>query len=443
MSFAVTAALGAIELDGKSTLVAHPLLEVGEDGRITSVGVHVAGQSPPHLFDLGNQLLLPGFVNAHSHAFQRTIRGTTGRRDARDPSSFWSWRTAMYDAANLLDEDRFEEITRACFSEMLASGITCVGEFHYLHHRRDGTAHDDPNELSHRVIAAARAVGIRLVLLEVYYARAGAGAGPLPEQRRFCDADLGTFLERVDRLRETIALADDGLVSLGVAPHSVRAVARADIARIARFADDRGLPIHAHVSEQARENQESRAEHGCSPTALLADAGCLARPGAFTAVHAIHLDDHDHELLAGQCVCACPTTEADLGDGIVPARRHLDAGATLCLGSDSNAIIDLVQEARLLEMHERLARASRLCLVDDAGSVASTLLAAATRGGANSLGRPMLGRLAPASPFDAVSFDLDHPTLREVDPAWALDAVLLAGTAAPVSQVWVDGRRLR
>jgi formimidoylglutamate deiminase len=344
----------------------------------------------------------------------------------------------MYATANTLEPAAVYAQTRACFAEMLARGITCVGEFHYLHHQIDGRPYADPNELSQQVIQAASDVGLRLCLLEVYYSRAGVGHdGPLPEQRRFCDGSTDAYLDRIERLR---SLRSPWL-SLGVAPHSIRAVRADELARLAAHANEHALPIHAHVSEQVLENQQCEAEHGRSPLHVFADAGCLARAHAFTAVHAIHVGAPELELLRGQQVCACPTTEADLGDGVVPAADWLAHGATLSLGSDSNAMIDLVVEGRLLEMHERLQRRARLCLRDEQGSVAPVLLAAATTGGARALARPELGRLAVGSPFDAVAVDLEHRSLRDVSDEFVLDALWLAGSSEPITQVWVGGRR--
>jgi formimidoylglutamate deiminase len=437
---AVSASLGWLEIEGVARLVEHPFVVVdASTGTIESV--HAGTPDPEHrphrIHDLGRALLLPGFVNAHSHAFQRGIRGVTQRRSSTDPSSFWSWRQAMYAAANALDPAGVHEQTRACFAEMLARGITCVGEFHYLHHDPEGRPYADPNELSKQIIRAADEVGIRLVLLEVYYARAGVDqGGPLPEQRRFCDGSVDAYLERLDDLRSA-----HPELRLGITPHSVRAVRAAELGLLAAYADTHELPIHSHVSEQPLENQQCHAEHGRTPTQVFADAGCLARPHAFTAVHAIHVSAGDRALLADQQVCACPSTEADLGDGIVPAREFLAGGTTLALGSDSNAVIDLVQEARLLEMHERLRDQARLILRDDEGRVAPNLLAAATTGGARSLDWPELGRLAVGSPFDAAVIDLDHRMLAGVPTDSVLDALMLAGTADPVSQVWVGGKR--
>ncbi len=450
--FLVTASQALLEIQGGLQRLEFPYLHVDSEGTILAIHAEDPRTDPTleHLavHNLGNQLLLPGFINAHSHAFQRKIRGLTGRRGHGDPSSFWSWRQAMYSSANALDPEGVQAASRSCFSEMLAAGITCVGEFHYLHHLPDGQNYADPNELSRRVLAAADEVGIRLALLEVYYARAGEGRDPLPEQRRFCDRSLDHYFARVDDLSADLgnnfgaeSRSKAPMRTLGLAPHSVRAVGRKDLHEIARYADAAGLVVHAHVSEQRQENEQCAAEYGMTPTQVFAEAGCLQRPGKFTAVHAIHVDAKDHQLLANQNVCACPTTEADLGDGIVPASRYLSAGTTLSLGSDSNSVIDLIQEARHLEMNERLANQARLRLAGDDGQVVPTLVDAATRGGAAALGRPELGRLAIGCPFDAVVIDLRHRSLEDVPAKFALDALFLAGSSAPVAQVWIGGQR--
>lgn len=427
--------VSAAVLDG--ALLSEPTIEVDAQGIITAIyGDAAAAPAELPRYDLGRRLLLPGLVNAHSHAFQRTIRGATHRRRAGDPSDFWSWREAMYGAAQGFDPEGLYRATKACYSEMLAAGITCVGEFHYLHHQVDGAPYDDPNELSRQIIRAASEVGVRLVLLEVFYRRAGAGKAPLPEQRRFCDRSVDAYLRRVDDLRSA------GVV-VGLAPHSIRAVAVDELRELADYARAHDLVVHAHVSEQPRENEECVAEHGKTPTAAFADAGCLDRPRRFTAVHAVHVDVGDRGLLGTQHVCACPTTEADLGDGIVPAIDHRRAGATIALGSDSNAVIDLIQEARFLEMNERLRTGARICLAEGRGGLGIDLLGAATEGGASSLGQPGLGRLACGRPFDAFTVDLDHRLLADVEHAHLVDALMLAGSAAPVDQVFVGGTRRR
>jgi formimidoylglutamate deiminase len=433
----------------EASLIRRPRIVVGDDGRIESI--HVSDARPEHtepsslVVDLGRSLILPGLVNAHSHAFQRGLRGATHHGRPGDDESFWSWRDGMYALANSLDPDGVYDLTRACFAEMLASGITCVGEFHYLHHQPDGRPYADENELSRAVIAAAESVGIRLTLLEVFYARSGGDESgdraARAEQARFCDADVHRYLARVAALSSATAGSD---VRIGVAPHSVRAVGAPAIRAIAAFANEHQLPIHAHVSEQPRENEECRREHGRSPVEVFADNGALDRAGAFTAVHAIHVSDDDRAHLSGHTVCACPSTEADLGDGIVPATEHLRAGVALALGSDSNALIDLVREAGALEMNERLRTGRRVCLAQThAGNtrVTGPLVQAMTRAGAHSLGRPELGELAAGAPFDAAVFDRTHPTISDVAEDFQLDALLLAGSAAACQQVWVDGAR--
>ncbi len=413
--------------------LADPYVEVDGAGIIVRTA---SGDAPPVVVDLGPSLLLPGMVSAHSHAFQRTIRGRTQRRGATDPSSFWSWRQAMYQAAATLDADAFEAATFACYREMLRAGITWVGEFHYVHHQPGGAPYPDPNELSWRVVRAAERAGIRLTLLEVYYARGGPDRALEPAQRRFHDASVGAYLDRVEALRAAG-------VHVGLAPHSVRAVPAPDLAALAEHAARFNLPLHIHLSEQPAENEACQAEHGCSPAELLARVGALARPRGLTAVHAVHLTEHDRALLAEQIVCACPTTEADLGDGIVAASELAAAGTALCLGSDSNSIIDLIQEARLLEMHERLRTGRRLCLGGPERPPALAALDAATAHGALALGASHGGaRLAVGEPFDACVIDLTHPTLADVAPEHALDAALLAGTAAAVRATFVGGSRV-
>ncbi len=405
-------------------------IDVDEAGVVVGFGDSDDPGEAPLRRSFGDALLLPGFVNAHSHAFQRGMRGQTHRR-TRDDDSFWSWRTAMYAAATTLQPEDLYTITKAAFAEMVRAGITRVGEFHYLHHQPDGTPYDDPNELSWAVVRAARDVGIRLTLLEVFYARAGAGHDPAPQQRRFCDGSVDAYLERVDTLRSAG-------VDVGVTPHSVRAVGAEDLRALVTYAHANELVLHTHLSEQPRENEECLAEHGTSPAGVFESVGALDHPRRFTAVHATHLDDADFSRLRDQTVCACPTTEADLGDGILDARRLLGQGTTLALGSDSNAVIDLIQEARLLEMDDRLASGARCRLNDAKGELGPVLAHAATRGGALALGSSD-GVLQPGSPFDAVVVDLAHPFFDHVPPRHALDALLTAGTSGVLRQVVIGG----
>jgi formimidoylglutamate deiminase len=432
---AYVAAFGVID----GAWVERPVVVVDGDGMVVATRVGDPADAREHgvlVHDLGRAVLVPGMVNAHSHAFQRGIRGMTHQRGPEQRSTFWTWREAMYTLAGALEPEVLHALSRRAFSEMLGAGITCVGEFHYVHHQPTGEPYQDPNELSRAVCDAAYDAGIRLVLLEAYYARSGPGEGPAPEQRRFCDASVDVFLARVDGLRR------EG-VELAIAPHSVRAVGKAELGELADYAARHDLPLHAHVSEQPEENRICRAEHGLSPTGVLAEAGALDRPARFVAVHAIHLEPGDIDLLARQIVCACPTTEADLGDGIVAASELRARGVTLALGTDSNAVIDLVQEARLLEMNERLRTTTRICLCDDSGRVWPVVLEAATTGGATALGcADRLGTIGVGRPFDACVVDLGHPTLADLGPDACMDAWLLSGTRAPLSHVFVGGTRV-
>jgi formimidoylglutamate deiminase len=432
---AYTAAAGVVEGDW----VEKPIVEVDRDGAVLAVrsgNIEPGGDSPPIVHDLGRALLLPGMVNAHSHGFQRRLRGAIQTRSVDGPSAFWTWRDVMYAAAALLDPEQIYAASRIAYAEMLAAGITCVGEFHYLHHQDDGRPYDDPNELSRAIIRAAADVGIRLVLLEAFYARSGPGRAPTDHQRRFCDGSVDAYLRRVEQLRS------EG-VSVGIAPHSVRAVSFDELRTLAAYAHAHHLPLHAHVSEQPGENEACRDEYGLTPTQVLAEAGALARARGFTAVHAIHLEEADRQLLSEQIVCACPSTAADLGDGILAASELYAKGTQLSLGSDTNAVIDLVQEARLLEANERLRTRSRLRLCDAAGRVWPVLLDAATSGGASALGgSKRWGALAVGRPFDACVVDLDHSTLSGLEPHAVMDALLLSGTAAPVERVFVGGERV-
>jgi len=392
---------------------------------------------------LPGRALVPGFVNAHSHAFQRLIRGRTQWRPAAEPEAdFWSWREAMYGAALSLSPDDVYHASRFCFLEMLRAGFTSVGEFHYLHRDPAGEAYADPNELALRVIAAAEDVGIRIVLLNTCYAAGGIGRPLEPAQRRFATPDLDAFLA------ETAALADryrgNPLVTVGVAPHSVRAVPRAWLALLRRWAAERGAAFHIHVAEQPAEVEACRAAYGLRPVELLAEEGVVDE--GFTAIHATHLAPDEVAVLgdAAATVCACPTTERDLGDGFLPGAELLAAGARVALGSDSHTVIDPFEEMRLVEYHERLRRLRRVVLAvpgeDGRLEVASLLLELAAENGARAL-RIDAGRLAPGALADIVAIDLEHPALA----GWSDDslAALLAlcAPAAVVSDVWVGGVR--
>ncbi|MFT3840506.1 MAG: formimidoylglutamate deiminase [Myxococcaceae bacterium] len=406
-------------------------LAVSDDGKVLAA-------PPPGAttVKLPGRLLLPGLINAHSHAFQRVLRGRTHFvATGREADDFWSWRELMYRAASTLDPDGVYVASRQAFVEMALAGITTVGEFHYLHNQPNGTPYPDVHELARQVIRAARDAGLRIALLRVAYARAGFNVAPNPRQARFIEPDAATFLSRADELA---AKNSDPLVTVGLAPHSVRAVPKAWLTAIAAGSNNR--VIHAHVAEQPAEITACLAEHNLRPVQLLASTGILGK--RTTGVHAIHLDAADIDALArsGTNVCACPSTERDLGDGVIPADQLLRAGVSLSLGSDSQAVIDLLDDARQLEGHLRLVRLKRAVLDPGTGATDGTakrLLDCATVGGARSLGLDT-GTLAPGTPADFCTVALNTPALAGVPE----DALLAAAVFAQskISDVCVQGK---
>ncbi|MEV6770043.1 formimidoylglutamate deiminase [Nocardia sp. NPDC051030] len=380
------------------------------DGIITAVDV---GQNPSGTVLSG--LVLPGFANGHSHAFHRALRGRTHT----DRGSFWTWRERMYALAERLEPDSYYRLARAVYAEMVLAGYTSVAEFHYLHHPGRGQRYADPNEFSHALVAAAADAGIRLTLLDVAYLAGGFGRPTSGVQQRFDDGDADAWARRVESFSPV-----GELVTVGAAIHSVRAVPVEQLPAIVHAAT--GRPLHVHLSEQPRENEECLAVHGCTPTQLLASVGALT-PNT-VAVHATHLTAEDIKALAESWVCLCPSTEADLGDGIGPARRLADAGVRLSLGSDGHSIIDPWFELRALELHERLASGQR-------GRFESTeLLTAATAHAAS--GWSTVGAIAPGHAADLVCVDTDSPRTAGADAT----GILYAATASDVTDVMVAGR---
>ena len=389
-----------IELDGDRLAAVTPGAEPPEDGE------RLAG------------LTLPGLANAHSHAFQRALRGRT----QAGTGTFWTWREQMYELAERLDPDSCFAISRAAFGEMALAGITCVGEFHYVHHAPGGIPYEDPNAMGRAVIAAAGEAGIRITLLDACYLHGGI--------ERFRDPDPISWAARVD------ALHGSETVRIGAAIHSMRAVDPEAARAVAEWAAEQpgGAPLHAHVSEQPAENEECLAAHGRTPAALLADAGALS--AQFTAVHATHLTAEDVRLLggaAGTC-CLCPTTERDLADGIGPARALRDAGARLAVGTDSQAVIDVFEEARAVELDERLASGVR------GQHDAAGLLRAATADGCAAVGWPEAGRIEAGALADLATVSLDSVRLAGTDPAHAVESAVYAASAGDVRDVMVGGR---
>lgn len=411
-------------------------LEV-ENDRIVAVGPRREGDT-----DLGQCAIVPGLVNAHSHAFQRAIRGRTEWIDPDRPEDdFWSWRERMYGAALTYSPEDIHDVAQWAFLEMALSGITTVGEFHYVHHQPDGRSYEDPNELAQRVIAAARAVGLRIVLLRVAYQRAGHDSPASTRQRRFVDASVEGYLERADALRSAVAKWDNVLV--GIAPHSIRAVDRTWLTELGEAARAWDVPLHIHACEQRREIQESVAEYGKPPLEVFEDLGILDE--RLTLVHATHLTDDELELAAERrpTVCACPTTERNLGDGFLPAYDLLRRSVPVCLGSDSHTNIDLWEDARLVEYHERLRMERRnvLATTTDDGRTASALLPMLAESGARSL-RVNAGVLEAGRLADFVTLDLNHPTLVGADRESLAADVCLSMTPDAVKDVYVAGRRI-
>ncbi|MDG4829207.1 formimidoylglutamate deiminase [Solwaraspora sp. WMMD1047] len=428
---------------GAAEPVADLLIEV-VDGRFGAVTVGVS-PPPPDAVRLPG-LTLPGLANTHSHAFHRALRGRT----QGGPGDFWSWRDRMYAVADRLDPDSYLALARATYAEMALAGITCVGEFHYLHHAPGGTRYADPNAMGVALIEAAAQAGIRLTLLDTAYLTATVDGRPLTgPQLRFGDGDAAgwanraTALDRATTLHPAMALDPAAAPGRGTAPgwaagrvrrgaaiHSVRAVPADQLAEVAGWAAERSAPLHLHLSEQPAENDACLAYHGKTPTALLAGAGVLGP--ATTAVHGTHLTGADLAALGrtGTGVCLCPTTERELADGIGPARALADAGSPLSLGTDSHAIIDMFEEARAVESHERLRTTRRGHFRPD------ELLRTATAAGHAALGWPDAGAIRPGDRADLVTIALDSARTAGVPPAGAL----FAATAADVTHVLVDGR---
>jgi formimidoylglutamate deiminase len=404
-------------------------IAVGADGRIESVGPAIPAVSGA-IHRLEGTALLPGFVNAHSHAFQRGLRGS-GERFSSGAGSFWSWREAMYALAASLDGNALSRVCRQAFAEMRDAGITTVGEFHYLHHDRDGDfAFDDV------VLEAASEIGIRIVLLQAYYSAAGIGKALEPGQRRFATLDLREYWRQTDHLAGRL---DGATQSLGVVAHSVRAVSLAETKALHAEAARRGLPFHMHVEEQRREIVDCVAAYGRTPMRLLCDE--LVAGGNFTAVHCTHTSPRDMAafLDRGGRVCVCPLTEANLGDGIPDLSAPHSVGGRLSLGTDSNARISVIEEMRWLEYGQRLRGELRGALADARGEVAATTLDAATSGGAAALGVGA-GRIAPGEWADFAAVDLTVPSLSGVPVPGLLDAIVFGAGNRVVAGTFVGGK---
>jgi formimidoylglutamate deiminase len=447
--------------EGGAVAAVLPLGDATSDEDVAR-GVAAAGDTQPgqvRVRRLGGRALLPGMVNAHSHAFQRVIRGRTEHRSAAARDSFWTWREMMYAAAERLTPEGIYDASRMAFLEMAACGITTVGEFHYLHRAADGSKYDDPNLLAKEVVRAARDAGLRIALLRVAYARAGFHQPPHGRQLRFVEADPQDYVANTESLAADLARDAGSEASaapaawVGVAPHSVRAVGVEHLRAARDLAAARGLPLHMHVAEQPAEVEACLAETGRTPLEFLAAEGLVT--AGLTAVHAVHITPAEVELLAraGATVCACPTTERNLGDGVVPADALTDAGASIALGTDSHAQIDLLEDARELEYHLRLVRLARNVLAPappaagtpetrapERSALAARLFACATTSGARSVGLRNGGSLAAGAPADFFTVDLTDPTIAGAGDEDLLAAIVFSLTRAAVRDVVVGGR---
>ncbi len=405
---------------GGTSATANVLVEVvGEHIVSTSAGV----LCPPDAVSLPG-LTLPGLANAHSHAFHRALRSRT----QAGTGSFWTWREQMYALAAKLNPDSYFALTRAVFGEMVMAGITSVGEFHYLHHGARGVPYADANAMGHALTGAASEAGIRITLLDTCYLSGGFGAELSVTQQRFADGSADSWAHRVSDL------TNSANTRIGAAIHSVRAVDPQSIETVAAWASAGNAPLHAHVSEQPAENEQCLAAYGKTPMQVLADHGALS--DWFSAVHATHPSAADIALLAQHhcTVCMCPTTERDLADGIGPTRAFRDAGIAIALGSDSHAVIDVLEEARAVEMGERVLSRER-----GTHDVVS-LLTMATASGHLSLGWPDAGRIAAGSLADLVTVDLNSLRTAGVDALSALSAAVFSCTASDVRHVVIGGK---
>jgi formiminoglutamate deiminase len=439
---------------GPNAPLADGVLIEARGDRITAVVPGTAAALiPPGTVRLPG-LTLPGLANAHSHAFHRALRGGaagsaaggggagggrgTGAGGLAAGDTFWTWRDRMYAVAGRLDPGTYFALARAVYAEMALAGITCVGEFHYLHHGPGGKRYQDPNEMGRVLITAAAAAGLRITLLDACYLAGGflPGGEPLPltgVQLRFGDGSAAAWAERVSGFtRDSLGMVAPH-ARLGAAIHSVRAVSPDQVPDVMAWSHAHGAPVHAHLSEQPLENAECRAAFGGTPAEVLYGAGALGPRS--TMVHATHLTAHDIDLLGGSrsTVCMCPVTEADLADGVGPAPALAAAGSPLSLGSDGHSVIDLVEEARWLELSQRLVSRQRghFTPADQA--------AAATANGHACLGWPDAGEIVPGAYADLVTVPLDSPRLAGGATADPLAALFAAGTAADIRHVVASG----
>ena len=412
-------------------------LLVGDDGRIEKV-LGSSEETEHQVTHFHGKAILPGFVNAHSHTFQRLIRGRTETRGVGG-DDFWSWREPMYQAALSVDADGVYHVARMTFLEMVMAGTTTVGEFHYLHRDQDGRAYDDPNLLAKKIIAAAESVGLRIALLRVAYARAGFELPPHQGQRRFYET-VEEYLANTAALAEVLRGSDTAW--LGVAPHSIRAVPLPQLEEIVAWARECDLPVHIHAAEQVGELKACRREYGATPVELLGKRQLLS--AKTTLVHAIHITDEEMDAIAaaGTVICSCPTTERNLGDGIIDAAKAAARGIRFVFGSDSQAQIDPLEDARQIEYHLRLQTEKRAVLDEIEGcNLSQQLFQCATAGGAQALGSDS-GVLAAGRRADFFAADLDDVSITGNSAASLLPMVVFGLNRRAITDVVVGGKHI-
>ena len=403
-----------------------------EDGTITAVEINASAQEG----DERHAIATPAAANLHSHAFQRAMAGLAEVR-GKETDTFWTWRETMYRFALMMSPDDVEAVAAQLYVEMLEAGFAAVAEFHYLHHAPDGSPYEQPAEIAGRILSAARRVGIGMTLLPVFYAHSSFdGAPPRPEQRRFIN-DLPSFARLVDDCRQLIK-ADEG-ETIGIAPHSLRAVTPTEFTELMSLADDG--PIHIHAAEQIKEVEDCVAWSGARPVRWLLDHASI--DARWCLVHATHMDEGETQDLArsGAVAGLCPVTEANLGDGVFNAADYIIAGGRYGVGTDSNVSVGVAAELRQLEYAQRLrGRARNVCNLPET-SCGRTMLEAIWLGGAQALRRNS-GKLAPGASANILTFRADHPTLAGKADDQVLDAWIFSAGNPLVDCVWSDGLKV-
>ncbi|MCE8511734.1 formimidoylglutamate deiminase [Ruegeria pomeroyi] len=408
------------------------------DARVTLDGLHIASVEPgsaPLPGDVRVDTLLPAPGNLHSHSFQRAMAGMTEYR-SRGRESFWTWRELMYRFLDRLTPEHVVAIAAQTFVEMQKAGYAAVGEFHYLHHRPGGGPYDDRAEMSARIVQAAAETGIGLTLLPVLYTHGGADGRALAGGQLRFGNDLDAYCTLVEGARAHAGtLPADARV--GIAPHSLRAVSAADLAEVAARHPDG--PVHIHIAEQTREVEEIEAAYGARPVDWLLNNAAVGP--RWCLIHATHMTDAETRAMAatGAVAGLCPITEANLGDGIFNGVPYFETGGAFGVGSDSNVLISLTEELRLLEYSQRLRDRERNVLAGAEGSTGAALYLGAVRGGARALDRGA-GAIAPGALADLVAIDSNAPAFCALEPGQLLDGLIFAAGDRVVTDLWSAGR---